>query len=158
VLTNIHAPPPEGNFRDESGNPVQPPVIKDYNTYMGYAGKSDQIATSYDMCRRTWKWSKKLFLHLTDLVIVNALINHTFCGGIMKHKKFREQLIRDLNLLSYDQNITASGIAYGRPHPAATQLSRVEVKHSIHWPSEGNMRHCKVYSCKNQVKRTQYFC
>jgi hypothetical protein len=71
---------------------------------MGYADKSDQMATSYGMCRRTWKWKKKLFFHLRDLVIVNALNSHRSCGRIMTHKKFREHLIRDLILLSYDQS------------------------------------------------------
>jgi hypothetical protein len=52
------------------------------------------MATSYGMCRRTWKWTKKLFFHLTDLVIVSAMIVHWSCGGIMTHKKFREQLIK----------------------------------------------------------------
>jgi plastocyanin len=36
AVTNIHSPPAEGNFRDESGNPVKPLVIEDYNTRMGY--------------------------------------------------------------------------------------------------------------------------
>jgi hypothetical protein len=42
--------------------------------------------------------------------------------------------------------------------PAATQLSRLEVKHSMHWPAKGNMKRCIVGSSKKQVKQTQYFC
>jgi hypothetical protein len=39
VLTNIHAPPADGNFRDKSGNPVKLLVIADFNTHMGYGAK-----------------------------------------------------------------------------------------------------------------------
>jgi hypothetical protein len=49
----------------------------------------------------------------------HCLNTHRSCGG-MTYKTFIEQLIRDLILLSYDQNITASGTAHGRPSPAAT--------------------------------------
>jgi hypothetical protein len=44
----------EGNFRDESGNPVKPLVSEDYNARMCYVDKSYQMATSYGMCRSTW--------------------------------------------------------------------------------------------------------
>jgi hypothetical protein len=52
------------------------------------------------------------------------------------YKKLREQLIRILTLLAYDQEVTASGFACGRPSAAATQSSRLEVKQSVHWPAD----------------------
>jgi hypothetical protein len=55
----------------------------------------------------------------------------------MTHTKFMQQLIRDLILLAYGQNTTADGTAHGRPSTAATQLSRLEVKHSMHWTAKG---------------------
>jgi hypothetical protein len=57
VLTYMHAPPVEGNFVDEAGNAVKPHVIEDYNTHMGYVDKSDRMANSYGIARRTWKWT-----------------------------------------------------------------------------------------------------
>jgi hypothetical protein len=93
---NIHEPPAEGNFSVESGNTIKPPVIEDL-VLMGYVGKRDQIATSYGMNRNTWKQTKR-FCHFTELVIINVII-HRFCGGIMMHKKFKEQLMRDLIFL-----------------------------------------------------------
>ena len=76
VLTNVHIPPVEGNFCDESGRAVKPHVIEDYNAHMGYVDKSDRMANSYGISRRTWKWTKKLFFHLTDMTILNAFLLH----------------------------------------------------------------------------------
>jgi hypothetical protein len=36
MLTNIHYPPTEGNFFDESGNALKPAIVEDYSQHMGY--------------------------------------------------------------------------------------------------------------------------
>ena len=74
VLTNMHAPPVEGNFPDESGQAIRPRVVEDYNAHMGFVDKSDRMVNSYGIARRTWKWTKKLFFHLTDMTILNAFL------------------------------------------------------------------------------------
>jgi len=51
VLTNMHTPPVEGNFCDESGSAVKPRVIADYNAHMGYVDKSDRMVNSYGIAR-----------------------------------------------------------------------------------------------------------
>jgi hypothetical protein len=61
---------------DESGIIMKPLVTEDYNKNMGYVDNNDQISNSYGISRRIWKWTKKLFFHLRDAVIVNALIIH----------------------------------------------------------------------------------
>ena len=137
VLTNMHAPPVEGNFTDESGQAIRPRVVEDYNAHMGFVDKSDRMVNSYGTARRTWKWTKKLFFHLTDMTILNAFLIHKSCGGKMTHKKFREILVRELINHSQEENLTASGISRGRPSATASQLSRLEVKHSQHWPAKG---------------------
>ena len=86
VLTNMHTPPVEGNFCDISGHAVKPRVIEDYNAHVGYVDKSDRMVNSYGIARRTWKWTKKLFFHLTDMAILNAFLLHKTCGGKMTHK------------------------------------------------------------------------
>jgi len=86
VLTNMHTPPVEGNFCNESGHAVKPLVIEDYNSHMGCVDKSDRMVNSYRIARRTWKWTKKLFFHLTDMTILNAFLLHKTCGGKMKTK------------------------------------------------------------------------
>jgi hypothetical protein len=89
VLTNMHSPPVDGNFRDESGNAIKPCVTEDYNAHMGFVDKSDRMINSYGIAQRTWKWTKKLFLHLLDMTILNAYLLHKLCGGKMTHKIFR---------------------------------------------------------------------
>ena len=104
---------------------------------MGFVDKSDRMVNSYGIARRTWKWTKKLFFHLTDMTILNTFLIHKSCGGKMTHKNFRENLIRELIIHSQEGNVTASGPSRGRPSPAASQLSGLEAKHSEHWPSKG---------------------
>jgi hypothetical protein len=74
ILTNIHDPPSEGNFRDEHGNAIKPAIVADYNRHVGYVDKTDRMANSYTASRRTWKWTKKLFFHLLDMTILNSYI------------------------------------------------------------------------------------
>lgn len=116
------------------------------------------MANSYGIARRTWKWTKKLFFHLLDLTILNAFLLHKSNGGKMTHKKFRETLVRDLIVQSHEANVTLRGVSRGRPSPAAAQLSRLEVKHSQHWPSKGKQRRCRVCSQNKKTRNTLYFC
>jgi len=158
VLTNMHTPPVEGNFCDESGCAVTLHVIEDYNAHMGYVDKSDRMVNSYGIARRTWKWTKKLFFHLIDMAILNAFLLHKTCGGKMTHKRFKEVLIRNLIMESHKDNVTASGISRGRPSTSVSQISHLEVKHSQHWPSKGKQHHCCVCAMKNKRGSTPYFC
>jgi len=96
VLTNMHAPPVQGNFTDESGQAIRPHDVEDYNAHMGFVDKSDRLVNSYGIARRTWKWTKKLFFRLTAMTILNAFLIHKSCGGKMTHKKFREILVCEL--------------------------------------------------------------
>src|SRR5215469_734421 len=65
ILTNMHAPPVEGNFTHESGQAIKPRVVEDYNACMGFVDKSDRMVNSYGIAPRTWKWTKKLFFSLS---------------------------------------------------------------------------------------------
>ena len=76
ILTNMHSPPAEGNFTDDSGHAIKPRVVEDYNAYMEFVYKSDRIVNSKGIAWRTWKWTKKLFFHLTDMTILNAFLMH----------------------------------------------------------------------------------
>jgi hypothetical protein len=57
---------------------------------------------------------------------------------------FRELLVRELIIHSQEENVTASGISRGRPNPTASQLSRLEVKHSQYCPSKEKQWRCRV--------------
>ena len=86
ILTNAHTPPVEGNFTQESGQAIKPRVLEDYNAYMEFVDKSDRMVNRYGIARRTWKWTKKLFFHLTDMTALNAFLTHKSCGSKMTHK------------------------------------------------------------------------
>jgi hypothetical protein len=45
ILTNMHTPPVEGNFTNDSGHAIKPHVV-DYNAYMGFVNKSDRMVNS----------------------------------------------------------------------------------------------------------------
>jgi hypothetical protein len=107
----MHHPPVEGNFKDESGRAVKPHLIEDYNANMEFVDKSDRMANSYGIARRTWKWTKKLFFHLTDKTIQNDFLIHKSCGGSMTHKKFWQVLVRNLVIQSHKANVTVSGVS-----------------------------------------------
>jgi hypothetical protein len=65
VLTNIHDPPEDGNFHDDSRKALKPDIAQDYNRHMGYINRSERMANTYSNSRRTWKLSKKLFSSLS---------------------------------------------------------------------------------------------
>jgi len=73
---------------------------------MGFVDKSDRMVYSYGFALRTWKWTKKLFFHLTDMNILNAILIHKSCGGKMRHKNFLENLVRELIIHSKEGNVT----------------------------------------------------
>jgi hypothetical protein len=83
----MHSPPVDGNFRDESGHAVKHHVIEDYNAHMGSVDNSDRMVNSYGIAWRTWKWTKKLFFHFLDMIILNAYLLHKSRGGKTTHKK-----------------------------------------------------------------------
>ena len=59
---------------------------------------------------------------------------------------------------SHEQNVTASGVSRGKQSPSVSQISRLEVKHSQHWPSKGKQHRCRVCAMKNKRGSTMYFC
>jgi hypothetical protein len=61
LLTNIHDPPTEGNYRDEHGNTIKQAIVADYNRHMGHVDNADRMANSYTASRRTWVDKEALF-------------------------------------------------------------------------------------------------
>jgi hypothetical protein len=157
VLSNMHIPPAEGNFKFE-GKAVKPSIIEDCNTHMGYVDLNDRMANSYSISRRTWKWTKKLFFHLLDLTVLNAyILNNKSCGSTLTHLRFREQLVRDLLVLSREESTSIPVAPRGRPC-SGRQQSRLEGKQYTHWLAKGKTRPCRVCQLQKKRKRTAYFC
>jgi hypothetical protein len=129
---------------------------------MGFVIKSDRMVNSYWVAWRTWKWTKKLFFQLLDMIILNAYLLHTLCGGKMTHKKFSEILVRDLIVRSHEANIMVSAMSQGRPSSSGDQLSRLEVKYSQQWTSKRRRRRKKkgrhVCSLNKKTRSTHFYC
>jgi hypothetical protein len=84
---------------------------------------SDSMADSHSISRRTWQWMEELFFYLLDLTIGNSDLVYKSCGGLMTHLKFREQLVRDLTVLTYKENTEVCGVPRGQPRSSGNQIS-----------------------------------
>ena len=76
LLINMDPPPDEGNFCDDSKRVMKSQIVARYDRHMGYVDISGCMANSYSMCRRTFKWTTKLFFHLLDLTVLNSCYLH----------------------------------------------------------------------------------
>jgi len=86
MLTNMDPPPAEGNFCYDSNSPMKPDIVERYNCHMGYVDNSDRMANSCSMCRRTFKWTTKLFFHFLDLTVLSSWILLSSCGAKYTHR------------------------------------------------------------------------
>ena len=60
-----------------------------HTVHMGHVDNADRMTNNYTASHRTWKWTKKLFFHLSDLAIVNSYILLSSCGGKkISHRDF----------------------------------------------------------------------
>jgi len=133
LVTNIHDPPTEGNYRHEHGNAIKPAIVADYDRHMGYADNADRMANSYTASRRIWKWTKRLFFHLLDLDIVNSYILLSSRGGKkISHRNFRLTLIR--GMLARSAHEPRTSIHVYRPDPASNIIARLDTRHYKHRP------------------------
>jgi len=88
TLTNMRASPVEGKSTDEPSHDVKPHVTEKLQCLHRFVDKSDSMPDNYGTARRTWKWTNKLFSHLTNMALLNALLIHESCGN-KPHKNFR---------------------------------------------------------------------
>jgi hypothetical protein len=81
------------------------------------------MADSHSISKRTVKWMETLFFCLLDLTIPNSNLVYKSSGGLRAHLKFREQLVRDLTVLSYKENSEVCGVLRGQPRSSKNQIS-----------------------------------
>ena len=155
MLTNMDQPPEEGNFCVDSKRAVKPQILARYKRHMGYVDIYDPMANSYSMCRRTFKWTMKLFFHLLDLTVLKSWILLSSFGAKCTHKDFRLLLVRNL--------IEEAGRSHpslvGRPSVAAANVMKLDSCFNQHWPAKhkNNIR-CRVCSERGQRNTTIYKC
>jgi len=51
LLTNIHDPPREGNYRNEHGNAIKLAIVVNCNRHMGHVDNSNRLTNSYTVSR-----------------------------------------------------------------------------------------------------------
>jgi len=159
LLTNINPPPEEGNFCDDSKQTLKPQIMARYNRHMGYVDISDQMANSYSMCQRTFKWTTKLFFHLLDLTVLNSWILLSSCGARCTHKDFRLLLVRNLIEEAGRSHYRPTPSMLGQPSAAAANVMRLDSRHNQHWPAKHKKNiQCRVCSERGQRKTTIYKC
>jgi hypothetical protein len=124
VLTNMHNPPPTGNFCDEDGNALKPQIIQDNNQNTGFEDKGDRMTNSYSIHRRSWKWTKKPFFHFLDMTILNSFLLLTSCGAKMTHRDFRLALVQ--NLIEDAGSLPRPRRPLGRPAGPDKKVNRLE--------------------------------
>jgi len=158
LLTNLHDPPREGNYRHEHGNAIKLAIVADYNRHMGHVDNADTMANSYTASRRTWKWTKKLFFHLFNLAIVNNYILLSACGGKkISHRDFRLTLI--IEMLARSGHEPRPSKRVGRPASASTDIVRLDTRHNKHRPDRNpTRRRCRVSSARGMTQTVMYKC
>lgn len=58
----------------ESGDVPCPPLLKDYNNYMGGVDQADQMLRYYTCIRKTVKWYGRVLFHEVEVAIHNAFV------------------------------------------------------------------------------------
>ena len=158
MLTNNDPPPDEGNFCDDSKQAVKLQIMARYNWHMGYVDNSDHMANSYSMCRRNFKWTKKLFFHLLDLTVLNSWILLSSCGAKCTHRDFRLLLVRNLIEEAGKSQDRLTPSLVGRPSAAAANVMRLDSRHNQHWPAKSSKLCCCVCLAHSQRRGTMYKC
>jgi hypothetical protein len=116
------------------------------------------MANSYSMCRRTFKWTTKLFFHLLDLTVLNSWILPSSCGAKCTHQDFRLLLVRNLIAEAGRSQDCPTPCLVGKPSAAAANVMRLDSCHNQHWPATSSKLCCRVCSTHSQRRGTVYKC
>jgi hypothetical protein len=123
---------------------------------MRYVDKSNRMANSYSVSRRTFRWTKKLFFHLIDLTLLNSWILSS-CRAKYSRRDFQLILIRNL-VEEGDKNERPHPLMRGGTNPAIQNIARLEWRQNEHWPAKGNKLCCRVCSARGKTTQTIYQC
>lgn len=94
-----------------------PQLIKDYNLYMGYVDKADQLKSTYEIDRKSKKWWHRIFFHFLDVTVVNSYILFSLGDETNKKKRF------DAERIPTSFRCCASVSSRRLPHESSTKKS-----------------------------------
>jgi hypothetical protein len=141
-----------GNLSKKRKEVFKPDIVKDYNKHMGYVDLGDRMANSYTFCRKTLKWTKKLFFHLLDLSVVNSYYLFKIQNSKACHKQYRMSLISEILRKMEPKTALLTS-------PTTKRICRREDVNE-HWPLEEKKkrRRCAYCFSKGVEKRTTISC
>nr|XP_039248218.1 piggyBac transposable element-derived protein 4-like isoform X3 [Styela clava] len=110
-LSTIHSPQYPSNYtgrrfvhrkgkRNSASPYVQlkcPPLLKDYNSYMGGVDLADQMRKSHNITRKSKAWYRRVFVYLLEVCIHNArVVSEVARGRRWNGGQFRQELLHEL--------------------------------------------------------------
>ena len=99
MLSTIHeAVLVETGKVDRNGDKIEKPeAVYYYCGRMGGVDLSDQLLNYYSFLRKSSKWSRKLLIHLFNLVLLNAyILNKHYGCQKMTHDEYRDKIVKYL--------------------------------------------------------------
>ena len=125
---------------------TKPEIITEYNKYTNGVDKCDQYLNYYVIGRKSIKWWKKIFFHMFEMNIINAMVlyftgNPELAKKRQSHKKFRVMLVHELvEPLLQKRNESTSGPGR-QPLSASPRLKGKHCPISCH-PKRGRCTVC----------------
>nr|XP_039253826.1 piggyBac transposable element-derived protein 4-like [Styela clava] len=124
-----------------------PPLLKDYNKYMGGVDLSNQMRKYYNLTRKSRVWYRKIFSYLLEVAVHNArVVFENLAGQRCGGGEFRMELV--VALIGSHR----ASLRHGVLTPASiTRLHNV----GSHFPiSTGCLRLCPVCAKKSRISAT----
>ena len=130
---------------------VAPPLLRDYNHYMGGVDLADNIIKHYSIGRKTFRAYRRILFHGIELCIHNAYVTEDFVvphqqagtrrrGALQFRRELAEQLVLPFMAAASHRRV-------GRPR--LTEAERLVGVHTpVHKQGKLNNRGCKVCSRK----------
>ena len=160
---------------DRSGNEIEKPeAVYYYCSRMGGVDLSDQLLNYFTFLRKSTKWSRKVLIHLFNLVILNAyILKKHYDSKKMSQDEFRDILVKYLlreGLKCYKIPLPpVLSKKIGRNHTLEHNLTRLNERHFITNIPGGEVRKRKrpmrcCYVCSKlpglncKLKRTSFWC
>ena len=138
-----------GRKHYRTGDPIyKPKVIVDYIKQMGSVDMADQLMHYYHFLRKSIKWWRKLWIHLLNMLIMNAFIlNRKYGHNKLSHSGYREYIA--MYLLKKGQSINTDFPTHAEQEIQSMSHQRFIGKHfPEHLPTNGQNKRAKPLSCK----------
>ena len=127
LLTNIHASSMVTKQRHGHPDFQKPTAIEAYNQKMGGVDLADHFNSYYALTKRSYKWWKKVFMHLLLTSVTNAYMLHRSSEAeLLTSSDFRLQLAEQL-VEGYERR----NVMRGRPSSSEETPLRLSGRHFL---------------------------